>query len=163
MPFGMWIKVGPSKYVLHDGARCRHPANKIEPSMCSGDAVFLLNYFNHLLQLLLLFIWPPYGVGQAIIFSSCGFFFLFLSFFYSLAYSQPSHIGCLPYFHTWCGGLSANLRCRSETCCTWLGKNTGRKKLPKIRYLGTNAQICRVISSQLRHVSTIRKQELIRR
>jgi len=55
MPFGMWIKVCPSKYVLRRGARCRHPANKIEPSMCSGDAVFLLNYFDHLLQLLLLF------------------------------------------------------------------------------------------------------------
>jgi len=24
-------------------------------------------------------------------------------------------IGCLPYFHTWCG-LSANLECRSEMC-----------------------------------------------
>ena len=28
-------------------------------------------------------------------------FFLLSSFF--LAYSQPSHIGCLPCFHTWCG------------------------------------------------------------
>jgi len=24
-------------------------------------------------------------------------------------------------------GLSANLECRSETCCTWLAENTGRK------------------------------------
>ena len=31
------------------------------------------------------------------------------SFF--LAYSQPSQIGCLPYFHTWCG-LSSNSGCR---------------------------------------------------
>jgi len=29
-------------------------------------------------------------------------------------------------------GLSANLRCRSETCCTRLTENTGRKKSPKI-------------------------------
>ena len=36
-------------------------------------------------------------------------------------------IGCLPYFHTWCG-LSANLRCSSETCCTWLAESTARKK-----------------------------------
>jgi len=43
--------------------------------------------------------------------------FLLLSF--SLSYSPPSQSGCLPYFHTWCG-LSANLRCRSETCCTQL-------------------------------------------
>ena len=26
------------------------------------------------------------------------------------------------YFHTWCG-LSANLECRSEMCCTWLAGN----------------------------------------
>jgi len=39
----------------------------------------------------------PYGIGQAIIFSSFGFFFLILSSFF-LAYSQPSHIGCLHFF-----------------------------------------------------------------
>jgi len=38
-------------------------------------------------------------------------------------------IGCLPYFHTWCG-LSANLECRSEMCCTRLAENTGCKKSP---------------------------------
>jgi len=43
-------------------------------------------------------------------------------------------------------------------CCTRLDENTGCKKLPKIRHLGTIAQICRVVSSQLRHVSTIRKK-----
>ena len=26
-------------------------------------------------------LWPPYGIGQAIIFSSCGFFYLSSSFF----------------------------------------------------------------------------------
>jgi len=67
---------------------------------------------------------------------------------------QPSQIGCLPYFHTWCG-LSANLGCRSETCCKRLAGNTGCKKLPKIRHVGTIAQLCRAISSQLRHVLTI--------
>jgi len=43
--------------------------------------------------------------------------------------SQRSDIGCLPYFHTWCG-LSANLECRSEMCCTRLAENTGCKKSP---------------------------------
>ena len=76
-----------------------------------------------------LLIWPPYVIGQAIIFLPCGFFFYLSSFF--LAYSQPSQIGCLPYFHTWCGcGLSANLGCRSETCCTQLAENTGCKNSP---------------------------------
>jgi len=50
--------------------------------------------------------WPPYGIGQVIMFSSRGFFFFFLLSFF-LAYSQQSEIGCLPYFHTCCV-LSAN-------------------------------------------------------
>jgi len=72
----------------------------------------------------------------------------FLLFF--LAYSQP-------YFHTWCG-LSANVECRSEICCRRLCENTGRKKSPKIRHLGTIAQLCRAVSLQLKHVSTIGKK-----
>ena len=64
--------------------------------------------------------------------------------------------GCLPYFHTWCG-LSAILGCRSEMCCTWLAENTVRQK---IRHLPTIAQLCRAISMQLRHVSTIGKNVL---
>ena len=77
-------------------------------------------------------------------------FFFFLLFF--LALSQPPHIGCLPYSYTWCG-LSANLECRSEMCCTLLAANTGRKKVAKNRHLGTIAQLRRAISSQVRHVS----------
>ena len=52
---------------------------------------------------------------------------IFLLFF--LACCQPSQIGCLPYFHTWFGLISANLGCRSETCCTRLAENTGHKKI----------------------------------
>ena len=77
----------------------------------------------------------------------------YLSFLF-LAYSQPSQIVCLPYFHTWCG-LSANLGCRSETCCTRLAENIGRKNTPKIRHLGTIAQIWWAIPWQLGHVSTM--------
>jgi len=36
-----------------------------------------------------------------------------------------------------------------------VAKTTGRKKSPKIRHLGTVAQLCRAMSSQPRHVSTI--------
>ena len=60
-------------------------------------------------------------------------------------------------FHTWCG-LSANLECRSEMCCTRLAGNTGRKNDAKNRHLRTIAQLCRAISSQLRHASTIGKK-----
>jgi len=48
-------------------------------------------------------------------------------FFFFLAQSQRSQIGCLPYFHTWCG-LGANLECMSEVCCPRLPENTGCKK-----------------------------------
>ena len=39
-----------------------------------------------------------------------------------------------------------------------LAENTGRKKVTKNRHLGTIPQLCRAISSQLRHVSTIGKK-----
>ena len=74
-------------------------------------------------------------------------------FFFFLAWSQWSQIGCLPYFYTWCGP-SANLECRSEMCCAQLAGNTGRKN----RHLGTIAQLCPAISSQLGHISTIGKK-----
>jgi len=103
-------------------------------------------------------LWPPYVIGGAIIFLPCGFFCLLLL---SSSFSSPnlSHRRLDVYhtFHTWCG-LSANLRCRSETCCTRLAENTGRKKSSKIRHLGTIAQLCWAITSQLRHVSTIGKK-----
>ena len=71
---------------------------------------------------------------------------IFFLIFFIPRQSQRPQIGCLPYFHTWCG-LSANLRCRSEMCSTRLAGNAGRKKSPKIRRLGTIAQLCRDISS----------------
>jgi len=39
-----------------------------------------------------------------------------------------------------------------------LAENTGRKKVAINRHLGTIAQLCRAISLQLRHISTIRKK-----
>jgi len=60
--------------------------------------------------------------------------YIFILFLLSSFFSSPNLSGrrldtCLPYFHTWCG-LSANLECRSEMCCTWLAENTVCKKLP---------------------------------
>jgi len=43
-------------------------------------------------------------------------------------------------------------------CSMRLAENTGYKKSPKIRLLGTIAQLCRAVSSQLRHLSIIRKK-----
>ena len=73
------------------------------------------------------FVMAPYEIGQAIIFSSCGFFFLSSISFprrRRLDVNHTSTHGC---------GLSANLECRSETCCTRLAGNTGRKNSPKTR------------------------------
>jgi len=87
---------------------------------------------------------------------------IFLSFFFFLP--RPiSAVGdwistILPLI--WCG-LGANLECRSETCSALLAENTGRKKVAKNRHLGTIAQPCRAVSSQLRHISTIWKKNLL--
>jgi len=43
-------------------------------------------------------------------------------------------------------------------CCMRHAANTGCKKVAKNRYLGTISQLCRAMSSQLRHVSKIRKK-----
>ena len=72
------------------------------------------------------YFWPPYGLGQAIIFLPCGFFF-FCLLLLSTFFSSPNPSRCR--LDTWCG-LSANLGCMSEMCCTWLAKNAGRKQSP---------------------------------
>jgi len=69
--------------------------------------------------------------------------FLLLSFFFLSFF--PEH---LPFLHTCCG-LSANSECRSDVLAEILDA--------KISYPSTIAQLCRTISSQLRHVSTIGK------
>jgi len=111
--------------------------------------VYVYLYMSVFLCFLL---WPPFVADADIIFSSCGFFILFF-----LAYSQRSEIGCLPYFHTW-WGLSANWECRSEMCCTRLAEIQYAKITQKNRHLCTIAHLCRAISSQLSHVSTIGKK-----
>jgi len=95
-------------------------------------------------------LWSPYGIGQTIIFSSCGFFLSSIFFF-----SSPYLSGrTLDVYH-------ANLECRSEMCCTLLAEKTaGPKKVARNRHLGTIAHPCRAISSKPRHVSTIGKSLL---
>jgi len=81
---------------------------------------------------------PPIFGWAAIMFLASAHILVLSSFF--LTNSQWSEIGCLPCFHTWYS-LSANLECRSETCCTLLADNTGRKKSPKIRHRRTITHI----------------------
>jgi len=74
--------------------------------------------------------------------SRCGHHILQLCFLLLLLFSSPFsqrwQIGCLLYFHTWCG-LSANLECTSEMCCMWLAENMGCKNYAKNRRLHTIA------------------------
>jgi len=46
-------------------------------------------------------------------------------------------------------------------CCMRLTENAGLKKVAKNHHLGIIAQLCRAISSQSRHVSTIGKKNLL--
>jgi len=101
---------------------------------------------------ILSFLWSPYGIGQTIIFSCCDFYVS--SCFFSSP-NQPQ-IGCVPFFHTWCG-LSANLRCKSETCCTRLAWKHRTQKSRQKSPSGHHRTTLSAISLQLRHISTIRK------
>jgi len=86
-----------------------------------------------------------------IIFLPCGFNLL-------LFFSSPNLSGRrVDVYHTSTHGVAANLECRSEMCCTRLAGNTGRKNDANNRHLRTIAQLYRAESSQLRHLSTIRK------
>jgi len=99
-----------------------------------------------------MYLWLPCVADADIIFLPCG---VYLSSFFYLFFPRPISAvrdWLSTILHTWCG-LSANLECMSEMCCTWLAENTGRKKSPS----RTIAQFCRAISLQLRHVPTIRK------
>jgi len=113
---------GPKKHVLDWGEHWSHLANSIEPSVCGGDA----NYCQNTLTT-----GRPMGIGQAIIFCPVVSIFLFFlsSFFPSLNVSRRRLGVCHTSTQSWCG-LSANLECMSEMCCTRLAENTGRKKSP---------------------------------
>jgi len=143
MPLGMEVELGPGDFVL-DGDPTLSPKRGRNPSpifgqfllspngcipLCTYDtgckeAVYDIKSSRRQVLLVLDFYGRP--IGQAIIFCHCGFFFF-------LAYSQQSQIGCLPYFSTWCD-LSANLEGRSEMYCTWLAKNTGCKNSPSAHH-----------------------------
>jgi len=78
------------------------------------------------------------------------YIFAVISIFPS-SFSSPNLSGRrLDVYHTstQCG-LSANLECMSEMCCTRPTENIGRKN----RHFGTITQLCQAVSSQLRHVS----------
>ena len=76
-----------------------------------------------------------YAVVMAALHSRCEhyIFLLFLpsTFLYSSSNLRRRRLDIIPYFDTWCG-RSANLECRSETCCALLAGNAGPKKRQKV-------------------------------
>jgi len=99
-------------------------------------------------------LWPPCVADADIIFSSCGFFYL--SIYRSSFFPSPNLTGRrLDVYHT-----STHCKFRMQV---WNVLRAARwkyrtKKVAKNRHLGAIAQLCRAISSQLRHVSTIGKK-----
>ena len=108
--------------------------------LCTVDSVWLYTALAYRLVLwfeLSIIIIVAHSNGRPLCFAAV-VSISFLLFF--LAYSQWSEIGCLLYFHTWCGGLSANLESMSGMCCN-----------------RTTLSGC-IFALQLRHVSTVRKK-----
>jgi len=122
----IWVEdsSGPKEACSRWSAHCRRLANTTEPVACGGDAAFLSNYFDHLLLLL----WPLCVADADIIFLPCGFY-LSSSFSPPIISAVANWMSPILAHMVW---LSANLRCRCETCCTALAANTGCKKSSKI-------------------------------
>ena len=87
----------------------------------------------------------PYGIRQAIMFLSCGFFFFFFFFSSSILSGRR-----LDVYHTSTHGVAvvqiynAGLKCAARSLL--------EMQDTKIRHLRTIAQLCRALSSQLRHI-----------
>ena len=85
----------------------------------------------------------------------------FLSFFF--LFSSPNLSGRrLDVYHTatQCG-LSANLECRSETCCTRLAENTGRKNSPSGHHRATLSGYIFATKAHIDNRKNIVKQQCI--
>ena len=96
-------------------------------------------------------LWSPYVIGQTIIFLPCNFYLLF--FIPRLISAAAGWMSTILWHMAW-----PQCEFRTQVWNVLLAANTGRKKVAKNRHLGTIAQLCRAISSQLRHISTIGKK-----
>ena len=98
-----------------------------------------MHYCQHIM-IAVYFVWPPCVADADVIFI---LWFLLLFLFFSRLISVVAEwmSSCLPYFYTWCG-LSTNLECRSEMCCTQLAVSSDvqeiqdAKMTPKIAICG---------------------------
>jgi len=92
--------------------------------------------------------------------SRCGHY-IFALWFFLLSFSSPNlSRRRLDVYHTSTHGVALvrTYGAGPKLVARGLLKMQDAKKSPKIRHLGTIAQLCRAISSQLRHISTIGKK-----
>jgi len=83
-------------------------------------------------------LWPPYGIGQAIIFLPCGFFYL-LSFY--LLFSSPNLSGRrVDVYHTSTHGVA--LVRISDAGLKRAARGSLKIQDAKNRHLGTIARLC---------------------
>jgi len=121
----------------------------VSVSVC--DVMRLHSYVGHGIVYSDRFLWPPYGIGQSIIFLPCGFFLSFLFFFSPNLSSRR-----LDVYHTWTHGVALVRIWNAGLKCAACGSL--EIQFAKNGHLGTIAQLCHAVSSQLRHVSTIGKK-----
>jgi len=101
-------------------------------SLCLSRSIFMATLWNR--------------AGHYIL--PCGFFF-----YISIFFSSPNFSRRRLDIYTWCG-ISANLGCRFETCCTRLAENA---KIAKKSPSGHHRTILSGYSFAPTHVSTIEK------
>jgi len=102
-----------------------------------------------------LYLWPPYGIGQAIIFLPCGFFFyLFIFFFPRLFLAVADWMSTILPHKVW---PKCEFRMQVWNvlhAARWIYRT---QKIVQNSSSGHHRTICRAICSQLRHISTIGK------
>jgi len=99
-------------------------------------------------------------MGRLLYFAAVVYIFFLSSFFFFLAYSQRTEVGCLRYFHTWCG-LTANLQCMSEMCRTLLCEKIGLKKSPNEHHRTSLSGCIFVTKAYIDNQKKIRKQQYL--
>jgi len=134
------------------------PAKSFE--LLGSSPLFVFFYLlMHYSVVILWWLWPPLCNRAGRYFLPCGFFFYLLSssFYPRLISAIADWMSTILPHMVW---PYCKFKMQVWNVLHALAANTGRKKVAKNRHLGTIPQLCRAISLQLRHVSTIGKNLL---
>ena len=118
---------------MEDNAACSSWSYEVTSSSATSTAT--TEHYTYIsrayIERLLHCLWPPYVIGQAIYIFILSFVLLPLHLLFSSPNLSRRRLDVYhTSTHTWCG-LSANLECRSETCCTRLAEKYRTQKSPK--------------------------------